>query len=399
MPVKLTPQIVAKERATDQIRNLRDTLVPGLELRIFPPKDGKPCEKRWSVRYRVGRQQKRLTLGNAVTIPLGGKGGARELAEKALLQVANGRDPAEEKKGRREAQTVGEFAETYMERYAKVKKRSWKNDQAILKADVLPKWKHRAMQEIARRDVRELLDTINDRGAPIHANRVRALLSKLFAFGIKREIVDHNPVRDVEKVAKERLRDRFLTPDEIRVFWKKTEKMNKIVRAMWRIRLLTAQRPQEEIAYMHWGEVNLDSGWWTIPVERSKNGLAHRVPLSPPAVELLREIQPSEFEAEDFVFKGFTRDKQIRGASDFKIENFQPRDLRKTARTLLSEDGVPRESCEALLNHKKPGLVGVYDRHDYDREKRQAVEHLARRIDAIVNAKEGASVLPFAQRA
>ena len=84
-----------------------------------------------------------------------------------------------------------------MERHAKKKKKSWRNDQAILNADILPLWRHRLLKEIARRDVRELLNTIVDRGAPIHANRVRACLSKLFKFAIIEDAVEVNPVADV----------------------------------------------------------------------------------------------------------------------------------------------------------------------------------------------------------
>ena len=65
----------------------------------------------------------------------------------------------------------------------------------------------------------------------------------------------------------------------------------------------------------------------------------------------------------------------------------------------MREDGIPVEWCEAILNHKKPGIVGVYDLYAYDREKRQALDHWARRIDAIVRRRKGSNVLPFAARA
>jgi hypothetical protein len=88
-------------------------------------------------------------------------------------------------------------AEIYMERHAKAKKKSWRNDRAILNADILPVWRHRLRKDITRRDVRELLNAIVDRGAPIHANRVRACWSKLFKFVITEDGVEVNPVADV----------------------------------------------------------------------------------------------------------------------------------------------------------------------------------------------------------
>jgi integrase len=367
----------------------------GLVVRVFPS-----GEKRWAIRYRNGSgNQRMLTIGDALVVPLGGEGGARDLARQAQLHIANGRDPLEEKKARREADTVAELAEVYMERHAKAKKKSWKNDHAILEADVLPKWKNRAMREITKRDVRELLESIVDRGAAIHANRVHSLLGKMFSFACERDVVEHNVVRDIKKPSKERVRERVLTPDEIRAFWTATETMPLMLKVMWRVRLLTAQRPQEEVAQMQWGEVDLDSGWWVIPSSKAKNKLAHRVPLSAAVVALLREVQPAAPEAEDFVFAGYTRHAEARTGKHLPLAGFQPRDLRKTARTRMGEDGVPEEWAEAVLNHKKPGIVGVYNRHGFDREKRLALDHWARRVDAIVHDREGAKVLPFAQRA
>ena len=396
MPTKkLTPRIVAAALpVADQIVTLIDADVPGLELRVFPS-----GEKRWAIRYRAGRRQRRLTLGDVAVVPLGGQGGARDLARKELLKVKNGRDPMAEKRQRREADTVGEFAETYIEQHAKVKKKSWRNDRALLDAIVLPAWKHRTMKEITRRDGRELIQAIVDRGAPIHANRVLSLLKKMWRFAISQDVIEIDPMRDVVKPSKERVRERVLTPEEIRTFWQHTETLVPALRAMWRLRLYTAQRPQEEVAQIQWGELDLDAGWWTIPSTKTKNKLTHRVPLTEPVVALLRDLKPEKVDSETFVFAGFTRDALARGGTSFPLVDFQPRDLRKTARTRMGEDGVPEDWAEAVLNHKKPGIVAVYNLHNYDAEKRKALEHWARRIDAILNETEGAKVLPFAQRA
>ena len=120
--------------------------------------------------------------------------------------------------------------------------------------------------------------------------------------------------------------------------------MTSKVRALWRSRLLTAQRPQGEVAQMQWGEVDLDGAWWTIPGSKSKNRIPHHVPLPATVVQLLREIRPGKDpKPEAFVFAGFTRDPQVRTGAAFPLPDFQPRDLRKTARTRIAEDGVPEE--------------------------------------------------------
>jgi integrase len=396
MSTPLTDAVVKSVKpAVDHIRTLRDghPKSGGLELRVFPS-----GQKSWAIRYRVGRRQRRLTLGDANILPLGGKNGARELARQAMLRVSKGEDPAEAKHEHRDADTVEQFAEIYMERHAKTKKKSWRNDRAILNADILPLWRHRLLKDITRRDVRDLLNAVVDRGAPIHANRVRACLSKLFKFAITEDVVEANPVADVPKPSAERIRQRVLSVEEIRVFWEFTATMDPKLRALWRSRLLTAQRPQGEVAQMQWGEVDLEGGWWTIPSTKSKNRLQHRVPLPAPVVHLLKEIRPkNDPKPEAFVFAGITRDSQVRTGTAFPLPDFQPRDLRKTARTRMAEDGVPEEWCEAVLNHKRPGLIGTYNLHRYDAEKRQAFDQWSRRVDAIVSNAPGSRVLPFAK--
>src|SRR5205814_7189056 len=108
---------------------------------------------------------------------------------------------------------VGEFAEVFMAQYSKPRKKSWRNERAILDADILPTWKHRAMRDLTRRDARDLLQTIVDRGAPIHANRVHACLSKFLAYAVTQDVVEHNFMRDLPKPSKERVRERVPSPE------------------------------------------------------------------------------------------------------------------------------------------------------------------------------------------
>lgn len=144
---------------------------------------------------------------------------ARERAKDALKQVSNGVDPAGVKQERRTLPTVEDFATTFIEKHAKPKLRRWKPVKSRLDNDVLPKWRHKLMKDITRKDVRELIDEIAARPAPISANRVRALLSKFFAVAIEQDVVESNPVLNTPRPGEERRRERVLTADEIRKFW------------------------------------------------------------------------------------------------------------------------------------------------------------------------------------
>ena len=220
----------------------------------------------------------------------------------ALREAQHGIDPATAKREARSAESFGELANLYLERYAKAEKRSWREDERILNRDLLPRWRGRKAQEIKRADVIQLLDEIVDRNAPVMANRTRALISKIFNFGIKRGIVESNPAFGVDNPGHEQQRDRVLSEDEIRQLWNALETERPWSAAIFRLGILTAQR-RGEILGMKWDELDLTARWWTIPAERAKNGLAHRVPLAPQALKILTALKAGKHDPV-YVFRG-----------------------------------------------------------------------------------------------
>src|SRR5262245_33667502 len=119
--------------------------------------------------------------------------------------------------------TFALVAREYLERHAKPKKRSWREDERILNAYVLPRWRVRHARDVTARDVRALLDVIVDRGAPIQANRTFALVRRIFnwAAAPDRGFVPQswNPCRGLERPAPERQRERVLNESELRDVW------------------------------------------------------------------------------------------------------------------------------------------------------------------------------------
>ena len=402
MPTNLTARTVANLRPGAQPYYVVDTTK--LALRVAP--DG---SKTWSVRYRIGRAQRRLTLGSLSVLTLAD---ARQRAKDALKLVADGVDPAQVKQDRRDADTVADFADTYIKRAkapdsdGRPKKKSWKTDEARIAKDVLPHWKHRLMRDITRRDVRELLDGIVARGAPISANRTRALLHKMFNVAIKLEVVVANPVTGTEKPGTEHQRDRVLTHDEIRTFWTACDAQPPEMGGAFKLRLVTAQRGGEVFG-MRWRDVDLEGGWWTVPASGSKNGLAHRVPLSTTALDILKDVRTKTDERlkkqKDakppvFVFAGGRgKRQQAEATATFNIVDFHGHDLRRTAASCMASSGVPRLVISKILNHVERGVTAVYDRHSYDNEKGIALDQWARTLTAILEDKKDANVLPFAR--
>ncbi len=180
MPKALTVRGIEALKGGPVRAEIPDGLIPGLYL---------VCQtsgvKSWAVRYRTGGRPRKLTLGRYPAIDLAN---AREIARRTLVSVASGRDPASEKaEARRVASELAgpardrfdAAAALFIERYAKAntKEQTWRESERLLATHVHPLWRGRKVQEIARRDVVELMDAIVDRGAPVSANRTLAVIS------------------------------------------------------------------------------------------------------------------------------------------------------------------------------------------------------------------------------
>jgi integrase len=326
-------------------------------------------------------------------------------------------------------------------------KKSWKEDRRIINNILLAKdgadWWDRKATDIARIDAQALHDAITDRGAPVMANRAVAVASKIFNFGIKRGIVDSNCCYLIEKNSEES-RARVLDDDEIRELWAalgETEhtddqgrglaRLNATLNDAFRMRFYTMQRGVE-VFTMRWTDVDLVDGWWEIPPKYTKNNQIHRVPLACAAVQLLarrlqtarpsatwvfENVQPSKNpnrqfgnvrargkKAAAFLSRGDAHLKNKRARTRKRAPflpglsfEFQGHDIRRTASTNSTRSGVRRDDVSKLLNHidRGPRSTRVYDRYEYDAEKRAAMEVWARTLDAIIRVK--ADVRRFAQ--
>jgi integrase len=166
----------------------------------------------------------------------------------------------------RRSDTVADLIEEYIEKHAKKFKRSWENDQRMLKHDVLPAWGNLKAADIKKRDVALLLEKIVERGSPIMANNTFAVVRKMFNFAVERDILEHTPCFKVKPPAPKVERNRALSEPEIRTFWANLDgcAMSDGIRSALKLILVTAQRPGEVIG-MHTRELDLVDGWWTIP--------------------------------------------------------------------------------------------------------------------------------------
>jgi len=384
---------------------LMDGDVPGLGLRVLPS-----GRKFWFLRYGPRGGRRRITFGEYPALSLAK---ARDKARELLAGVkVHDRDPMAERKAAREARrkaktaTFAALAALYIEEHAKRKKRlrAWKEDERKLRVEVLPVWGSRPAAEIRRADVRELLERIAAERGGVCANRTRALLSKVFAFGVEKERIEANPVYAVKRVHVEAPRERVLTEAELRVLWPLFDRLQPAVAAAWRLVLLTAQRPGEVLS-MRWRDLERDSHgwWWNLPAELTKTNRAHRVPLSPQALAIVEALRPLTGSTE-WVLASRAEGKRLTWLSHSsarlrawsELPHFTPHDLRRTAATWLGRSGVRPDTIDHLLNHAAGRITRTYNRAGYDMEKRQAAILLGSRVEAILTGEERSNVVRIA---
>lgn len=366
--------------------------------------------KTFMLMYRFAGKARRLTLG---VYPAMGLSAARLAAAQARDQLDHGIDPGvgvvEQRQVERTTPTVQQLVELYLEQWAKPNKRTWREDERLLNKDVVPILGSRKASDIRRRDVRELVAAIAKRGAPIAANRTLAAVRKMFAWALADEVpgIDVNPAAGIAPPGTEVPRDRVLSADELKALWRGLDGagMRPVVRLAIRFLLVTLAR-RGEVASMAWADVDTESGIWTIPAPVAKNGIAHRVPLTSLALDLLCQAKAlkagavgGEQPASPFVFPSPRGDGAVTGsaishalrrtAGDMGLADVTPHDLRRSGASHMASVGVPRLVIGKVLNHVEAGITAVYDRHGYDREKRQALEAWETRLQAVVATSPG----------
>lgn len=374
MRAKLT-EISLKKLPSREVRyEVWDTLLPAFGVRVTS--EG---QKTFVVMYRAHGVQRRQTLGSALTLAA-----ARQLARKLFARVAEGKDPSVEKRARREAGKADSFeavAAQYIERYAKRHKRerSMREDARLIRVELLPHWAQRRIAEISKADVLAILDKTADR-APIMANRLLALVRKLFNWSQERGYIETSPCAGVRAPSKERARDRVLSDDEVSRLLPAFDALGYPFGPLFRIALLTGQRIGE-VAGMRWDEINIEQGVWELSGERVKSGRRHVLPLAGPVIALLT-AQPR---LGGFVFTSHG-DRPVSGFSHAKarvdrlsgITGWRLHDLRRTMATGLARLGTPPHVVSEILGHAPQGITrAVYDRYSYQKEMRESLEKLA----------------------
>jgi integrase len=364
---------------------------PGFGVKVTPK-----GRKVFVVLYRTGGSGSRLrkyTIGPYGRVTLHQ---AQVAAHKVFTAKLEGRDPAGEKreaKRRIIADRVDDLLEAYIAQHVS-QRRSGGEISRLLRREIGKAWGSRSIHEITKRHVVEVITAIEQRGAPVAANKTLKIIKTFLRWCVGRAVLDQSPADGVPLPAKEISRDRVLVDDELARVIIAARKIGGPYGGIVELLTLTAQR-REEGARVTSDEFDIEQRIWTLPKSRTKNGKPHIVHLSNEAIIILNRANKTGA----FVFslnrtkpfQDFGRAKreldELSGVTGWRLH-----DLRRTCVSGMARLGIPPHVADKILNHQSgtiSGVAAVYQRHDFLAERKDALERWSAHVAKIVREALG----------
>ncbi len=373
-----------------------DDACPGLAVRVRPS-----GRRTFVVVTRVGHGRsaplRKFTIGPVDRIPLQA---ARDRARELIAKAAVGVDLAAEERRRREGR-LSVALEAYaadLERRRIVNREKW---MRLLRRELLGRCGDVGLDKLDRATLVDIMEDIEAGGQRAKAADFRQRTAVFLGWCVARGLLPASPLAGWRRPRASRAEKlerpgRALEDHEIPLAWQAFDAAaDPIFRAYLRILLLLGQR-RTETALMRWEDVDLDAALWTIPAEVTKSGRAHRVPLPPEVVGILKGLP--RLAGCDLVFPGrhgrpmtgwSKRMRPVQARSrELGLAPWVLHDLRRSLRTGLARLGVSDAVAERVLNHApRDHLFAVYNRHDHLAEMRDALERWARHVTGLVRAE------------
>ena len=364
--------------------------------------------------YRLNGRRETVILGRY------GRAGlslarAREKLIDAKRAVQEGRSPAREKQQQKrrlkEAKSFGQFGERYFQE-AQMADSTRAMRRTIYERDILPKFRKRLLTEIDPEDLRALCAKVKDRGAPATAIHVRDIVKQIYGFAILHGEKVANPADEVapSSIATFAPKDRSLSPAEIRVVLNQLEQVPTLptIRLGLKLILLTMVR-KSELQDATWDEVDFENAIWSIPKQRMKRSKPHNVYLARQSLDIMvalktcsgnsRYLLPSRYDADAPMSRATfnrvtTAIVQRAKEQGLPLEPFTVHDLRRTGSTLLNELGFNSDWIEKCLAHENGrSSRGVYNKAEYEHQRRHMMQEWADLIDAWSEGRQRAPVV------
>jgi len=382
-PQKLTKRFVESLSSEEKEEILAwDAEIKGFGIRVFAT-----GRKTYFVQYRNeggSTRRKKIGVHGSITAEQ-----AREEAKKLLGEIAKGEDPSKEAKQAKLKPTFGQFANDYLELYAKVNKResSFKADQRRLKRILLPRFEFRKLDEITGRDIQVLHHEL--RNTAYEANRVYDLLSSMFNIAIKWGWATNNPTQGIT-CYQEHKRNRWLDDRELQELSVVLDKYpNQNTANIVRLLVLTGAR-SHEIFTSTWDQFDLEKGVWTKPAHTTKEKKMEHIPISSQTISLLKEMQkrregpylfPGKIPGSPItdIKKAWATIKKRAGLPEVRIH-----DLRHTHASHLVSSGLSLSIVGKMLGHTQASTTQRYA-HLADQPLREAAEFFGNKFEKLAS--------------
>jgi len=380
----------------------------GKGLYLVVPESGTAS---WMLRFTSNKKRREMTLGNVKDLSLAN---ARLEADTKMKQVREGFDPLLQRK-RAEQESIKTVNDLFEYWYPTLVKRPKHPNipKRVYTKDIAPHIGDIPLDRITARDIRTAITAINDSGRPTIANDALGHCKQLFNHGMKLDLLQGNPasaftVRDAGGI--EKSKDRFLNEGELKQFFSiarenstNFSRDNYLACAL----LVCLGVRKSELCEAKWEEFELEEGLWHLPAERSKTNVGFTIPLAPEVLKWLEELKIRGFGSE-YVFPSRRASKSPHMGPDTlnraitklfgheagkkkqppnlmgDMPHFTVHDLRRTCRTLLAKQGTPGHVAERCLNHKLKGIEDTYNKHDYLKERREALSKLATALQSCI---------------
>lgn len=352
----------------------------------------------WRYRYRVAGKQEKLTLGKYPALSLKN---ARVLRDEAAQSAAMGESPAQQKQlakvAAADSTTVADFGERFFREIVAKDRQDVSIPRRYFDKSIIPAIGTKPVRDVTTEDVRAIIWKKKDEGFDAAAGEIRGVLKRLFDYALTAGLATTNPVLalPMRHVHKAKSRERALSPEEVRVFLKASFESN--IRRQFKfglhLILLTLVR-KSELLLACWEHVHFEQAEWHIPAEHSKNGKPHIVFLSRQSLALFKELQALAggsalvMPGRGSLTKPFAHNA-INTALKVALQGqgipaFTVHDLRRTASTLLHENGWASDVVEKALNHTIGGVRGVYNRAEYATQRREMLQFWADYVEQLV---------------
>jgi len=247
-------------------------------------------------------------------------------------------------------------------------------------------WAGRALRSISKKDVIAVVDKAMKRG-PSAGVTAWKVAKAFFAWCEAREEDFASPTRSIRKPAKEKSRERVLDDAELKLTWEAADAAGGASGALVKLLLLTGAR-RNEMTELARDEIAADT--IELPGERTKNGLPHTIPITP----MIRRVLNALPSTGKFVLNGADRPfgdhSGAKGKVTPAIRPWTLHDLRRSFASGLQRLGVAPHIVELALNHRSgtfSGVAGIYQRHRYAKEVREAFELWSQHVEALISKK------------